>query len=132
MLDLRYFPKIEKSYSVIPSQDLKILLKWIDSNYTEKAKALEDIKPYLVKIGIQQEDRVISLPDQSFNITLYSMNQPGWTDYGLDKNNLKRYIARGAKYLILNDTTLKREDYLKPYLLEKVGSYKNIEIFRLR
>ena len=132
MLELRYFPKSNKAYSVIPSHDLVNLLKWIDSNYSLKAKALEDIYPYFEKIGIKPGDRVISIPDGSFNVTLYLMKHPGWTEYGLDKTNLRKYITRGAKYLIVNDTTLKSEGYLKPYLSDKIGTFRNVEIFRLK
>lgn len=132
IFELRYFPKYEKSYSIIPSDDLIKLFKWNDGNYSRKYQALTEIKPYFKEIGISDDDRVISLPDGSFNITLYLMNQPGWTEYGLDKSNLKRYIARGAKYLIINDTTINKQDYLKQYLTTKIGTYKNVEIFRLK
>jgi hypothetical protein len=131
MLELRYFPRAGKPYTVIPSEP-KLMFRWTDGNFTRKYKALEEIKPYFEKIGIKQDDRVISIPDGSFNVTLYLMNQPGWTEYGLDKSNLKKYIARGAKYLIINDTTVNKENYLKPYLTTKIGSYKNVEIYRLR
>jgi hypothetical protein len=131
MLELRYFPKDGKPYTVIPSEP-KLMFKWTAGNFARKYKALEEIQPYFEKIGINQDDRVISVPDGSFNVTLYLMNHPGWTEYGLDKSNLKRYIARGAKYLIINDTTVEKENYLKPYLATKIGSYKNVEIFRLR
>jgi hypothetical protein len=131
VLELRYFPKADKAYSVFPSRDMRDLLKWIDGNYNEHIKALEDIKPYLVGIGIKQEDKVISIPDQSFNITLFLMNQTGWTEYGHDKTELGKFIPKGAKYLIINDLNIKNEEYLKPYLHNKIGTYKNVEIYRL-
>lgn len=131
VLELRYFPKADKSYSIIPSQEMKNLLKWIDGNYNEHVKALENIKPYLLSIGVKQEDKVISIPDQSFNITLFLMNQTGWTEYGHDKTELGKFIPKGAKYLIINDLELKNEEYLKPFLHNKIGIYKNVEIYRL-
>ncbi len=131
MLELRYFPKEGKAYSVIPAEPI-LLFRWIDGNFSRKYKALDEIKPYFEKIGIKQDDRVISVPDGSFNVTLYLMNQAGWTEYGMDKANLQRYIARGAKYLVINDTTITDQDYLKPYLSNKIGTYKNVEIFKLK
>ena len=42
------------------------------NNFHEKIyKDLEDITPYLRSLGIERTDKVISLPDGSFNISLY-------------------------------------------------------------
>jgi hypothetical protein len=130
VLELRYFAKSEKKYSVIPSNDLVGLLRWISDNRKVNIEALEEIQPYLKQIGIKPEDQVISIPDQSFNITLFLLNHRGWTEYGHDKEHLFSF-AKGAKYLIINDTTLKQEEYLKPHLTQKIGSFKNVEIFKV-
>jgi hypothetical protein len=110
-------------------------------NYSHKHfyHGLQDIEKTNRNLGIQQNDLVISIPDPSINITLYLMNQPGFTDFGLfNKSGTERidyFIKKNAKYLIINDTSIysKSEyDYLQPYLVNKIGQHRNIGIFDLR
>lgn len=106
---------------------------WQNANYTKKIKVFEEIAPYLRSIGIRKEDKVISLSDNSINITLYLMNQKGWTNYGLnaDSTGIKEKIRMGAKYLIIYDMETYRNQTLKPFLGRKIGKYKNADIYRL-
>jgi len=85
------------------------------------------------ELGIEDQDRVISLPDISFNISLYFMDQKGWTDRVKIKKteDIDYLIQKGAGYLFISDTTLLKKDYLKPFLSRPVGSYKNIKVFKL-
>lgn len=83
-------------------------------NDFESNAAIYSITPYLRQIGIQAEDRVISIPDFS-HASLYLMNQKGWTEYtdarfntgtkipyNQDSAGIQLSISRGAKYLIIN------------------------------
>jgi len=54
---------------------------WFHFDYSMHFKALETITPYLSEIGIKRTDRVLSLPDESINISLYLMDQKGYTSY---------------------------------------------------
>jgi hypothetical protein len=90
-------------------------------------------------LGIKFEDLVISLPDNSINITLHLMRQPGWTAYGFygiyDADRMDFLIGKGAKYLFISDRSLyKKEEYayLKPYIKKKIGSHENVDIYDLR
>jgi hypothetical protein len=108
----------------------------MNERHLQHFQALETITPYLRSLGIERTDKVISIPDISFNITLYLMDQKGWTDYGDVNLNRSEKIAKkiksGAEYLIINDSTIYKKDNIQPYIKNKIGSYKNIDIYDLR
>lgn len=135
MLELRYFPKKDKQYIVEGIQDIG-LYKWYDWNYENTIKACETITPYLRSIGIHRNDKVLSIPDQSLNISLYLMDQKGFTDHDFNDlkgaDRIKKIISLGAKYLIINNKNLLSEDYMSPFLIKKIGEYKNVLIYDLR
>lgn len=92
------------------------------------------IRPYLRTIGIQPGDRVISMPDYTNCYTLYLMNQPGNTlgDVVAETpERIRGYIEKGARYLVVNDTTFLQNPLLKDFTHSRVGTYGQISIFRL-
>ncbi|MFW5803874.1 MAG: glycosyltransferase family 39 protein [bacterium] len=108
---------------------------WILRDQQKYFKAFENITPYLRSLGIKKEDKVISIRDDSFNISLYLMNQKGFTSYGNDysqSGTIENKIKLGAKYLLINDQNLLSETYLKPYLGKNIGNFENIQIFKLQ
>ncbi len=109
---------------------------YTNDNYKRKIEALSSIESYNRSLNIAKDDKVVCMPDPSINISLYLMNQKGFTDYGFSDlygaDRLKFNINNGAKYLfVLDDETLKQE-YLQPFLKNKIGEYKNVKIFDLR
>jgi hypothetical protein len=113
------------------------------NNYATN-NAIYTIEPFLRQIGVMPTDSVISLPDEG-HVSLYLMNQKGWTDYtdmqlnrgekiryNQDSAGLAKSIERGAKYLVLKG---RKELYLKPYLQpfckNLKGEYADILIFSL-
>jgi hypothetical protein len=123
-------------HSVIVEKSNIDYWKWYHWNYTTTYKALESITPYLRSLNIEREDRVISIPDQSPNITLYLMDQRGYTDFGYSgyqgKERIEHFISLGAKYLIINDASFLEKDYLKSFQRKRIGVYENVQIFDLR
>ena len=109
---------------------------WFHWHYNQTFRAYETIEDYNRNLGINQDDKVISIPDNSVNVSLYLMNQKGFTDYYYptmgDLTRLKQYIVLGAKYLFVNDTSFIRKDWLKPYLVHQIGTYQNISIYNLQ
>lgn len=121
------------NYRMIPNREFVNLMKWTNSDAKNNWKRFESMKPYISKIGIKKEDLIISLPDKSFNISLFLVGQKGWTDY-LNYNNkedIKNLINNGAKYLYISDKEILKKEYLKAFLSEQIGSYEGIEIFKL-
>lgn len=108
---------------------------WYHWNYERTLKPLETISPFLREMGIKREDKVISIPDQSFNITLYLMDQKGFSGTGLnfqtDTNFIDKKIKQGANYLIINDAEIKKEPGIKKHLSNLIGQYQTVEIYKL-
>jgi hypothetical protein len=114
-------------------------------NDYQKNNDLYTITPYLRQIGISSSDTVISIPDKS-NISLYLMNQKGWTEYtdakfnreihvlyNQDSIGIKTSIEKGAKYLIVNGISeLYEKEYLQSYCSSLRGNYGGVLIFDLR
>lgn len=111
--------------------------EWFNWNYHRVWEAFETIEPYNRSIGINKEDIVISIPDQTPCASLYFMNQRGWTNYYCDslctnKDTMQVKINKGAKYLFLNDSALLTTPAMQRYGKYKVGAYRNITVFDLR
>jgi hypothetical protein len=103
--------------------------------YVKQFAPLKEIEPYFEQIGIGTEDKVISLPDFTINGSLYFMNRKGYTEFGSDFNNLETFYTRieqGAKYMVVNDTTILNKEIIKPFIIKKIGEFKNIWIFDLQ
>lgn len=111
------------------------LYKWFVWNYGNTVKPFETMETYNRSLGISADDPVISLPDPSVCISLYLMNQRGWTDFGnqfYQKDEIAEKIKIGAKYLILNDTSHARNPFINPYTTNKIGQYKNVAVYALQ
>jgi hypothetical protein len=98
-------------------------------------RALFEVEPYLRSIGIEAQEKVISIPDPTFAQSLYLMNQKGWTgvwESFRKKEEFEQAIADGAKYLIVADEKLLNEAYIQDYIQDPLGSFKGIFIYRLQ
>ncbi len=122
-------------HSIILSIKQKNLYESYHHNYRYRFQALESIQPYLRELGIKRENKVLSMPDGTPNYTLYLMDQKGITDFGYgrlkDGERIDHFIATGVKYLVINDPKILSVEYLKPFLQDKIGEYKNVSIYRL-
>lgn len=107
---------------------------WENKNYFKENLPYREISPYLRSIGIKKEDRVICLSDNSINITLYNMNQKGWTNYGIDLDSAKirDKIQLGAKYILVYEQELYKQESIQCFFKDKIGEYKNISIYNLK
>jgi len=108
---------------------------WPNEKHLKHTKALEDITPYLRSLEISQEDTVAFMHDPSLNISLYLMGQKGYTNFASnlkDSNDIAQRIKMGVKYIIINDSSLFEENYLKPFLYNQIGQHQNIHIFKVR
>ena len=106
---------------------------WMNENYTKYMHSFENISPYLRSIGIEKSDKVICLPDESLNISLYFMNQKGWTQMWIqsDSSQMRKTIDMGADYLIIYDETVYEEDFIQPFIINMIGEFDNIDIYSL-
>jgi len=107
---------------------------WMNEWYKEKLEAVGEIEPLLDKWGVGKNDLVISIPDNSINATLYLMNRKGFTSYGNDfskPETFDHFIQVGAKYLIINDSTLSKSETISRFTSNPVGHYRNVSVFDL-
>jgi len=106
---------------------------WQNKNYIENIQSFKEISSYLRSIGIKKDDRVISLSDNSINISLYLMNQKGWTNFGISADSIKirDKINHGAKYLFIYNKEIYKEQSIQSFIGNKIGEFKNIDIYAL-
>ncbi len=108
---------------------------WMNEWYVKYYHAFAEIGPTLDELNIKKEDKVICLPDGTFNISLYLMNRRGWTGFGMDdfadSTKINQYKNLGAKYLMVYDSTLLRNENLKPFTTNPIGDYKFVHIYKL-
>jgi 4-amino-4-deoxy-L-arabinose transferase-like glycosyltransferase len=92
------------------SEDEQKLAKYNFWFYGNNIKKLEHFEPHLRKAGVKRTDFVLSIPDGSFDISLYMIDQKGFTiaqDHIMnDSTVLDRFIPK-VRYVIFSDTALK-------------------------
>jgi len=110
-------------------------VKWENPHLTTTI-TLEHITPYLRSLGVKRTDPMLVEQDGSFDISLYLMDQKGYTTFGgkfKDSAEIHQAIIhRNLKYLLVTDSNLMKKDYLKPFLYDQIGKYKNNYIFKLK
>tara|TARA_B110000285_G_scaffold195151_1_gene225239 strand:- start:66 stop:482 length:417 start_codon:yes stop_codon:yes gene_type:complete len=132
MMQLRTVDR-SKEYPLIGNIELIKKLRW--SNWDGEIAYLpfEEMRGYIRTIGIRANDKIIALPDHSFNISLYLLNQRGWTNFSKysSSGEIQGLIDKGAKYLfIANEKTLDQL-FLIPFTQHQIGTFKGIKIFSL-
>lgn len=91
------------------------------------------LTPYLRSLGIERQDKVVSVPDQSPNITLYLMNQPGYSEaFGALEAYMEDLPSLGAKYLIVHDSSYLSKPAFQPYLHTPMGSHQGVWVYDIR
>ncbi len=109
--------------------------RWFHYDYQQHEKDYETIKPYLRSLGINREDRVLSYSDLSINISLYLMDQKGFSSFGFGAFSLDEKMAKykqyGVQYVIVDEASDDPET-IAPYLGEKIGDYQNLGIYEFR
>jgi hypothetical protein len=108
---------------------------WKNELYNKYFRAVGELEPILLKHGIGPDDKVISIPDGSINISLYLMNRRGYCNYNsrFDKpGTFQHRINQGAKYLVVNDTSILKDSLIRPFTKYPILTYKNVKIFDLR
>ncbi len=109
---------------------------WNDHEYNNNYKDLADLKPYLREAGVSREDRIIAMGDVTPNATLYMVDSKGWSNFGgtinnLDSARIARSISKGAKYMILLDSTWQSKDFVRPYTNNLLLEHRSVKVFQL-
>lgn len=107
---------------------------WMNHEYLTQHEPLGRIHDALLAMGVDSSARVVSIPDISFNRSLYLMERSGWTDFeGLseDPGRLRAKVEQGARYLITTSDSVLHRPSLQPFLAHPVGRYENVRVFAL-
>jgi hypothetical protein len=114
------------------------LFKYLFWDYGNAIKRIEEFEPVLREHGIKREELILSVPDQSFDISLYFMDQKGYTisreHFMLDSTVADRFIDMNLRYLVLSDTNLKTYPafgHLAPHL-EHFFTKKDVQVFKFK
>jgi len=140
-LRLRYNKHFDTSYTLS-----RLLLSdfeadyWIYFGNNNSFEGLSEMQAYNRSLGIKADDLIIYLPDKSYNVSLYLLNQKGWTGYsgltysGTNTYNeiLEKVELKGAKYLIIGDKKLLKEKRIKPFVKNKIGRFGKNLVFDLQ
>ena len=121
------------NYIMIGNHDFVDFMTWTNWDVQNNWHRYEKMRPYIREIGIKEEDKVICIPDASFNSSLFLLNQKGWTNfenYSTTKE-IEELIQKGAKYLFISNPDFLNKEFLTPFLTEQIGDYKGIKIFKL-
>lgn len=108
-------------------------MRWINWDAGANWYRFVECKPYLEKLGINKEDRIISLPDFSFSISLFLMDHKGWSNY-LNYNQpeqIQELVDKGAKYLIISQPEIEKQEFLKDFTTHQIGEFKGLKIYKL-
>ncbi len=110
------------------------LERYADKNMGVVNPAIYDIEPYLRKIGIKETDSVLSVPDNSPNITLAFYGNPGYTSdlFDVNKFGIGPAKAIGIHYMIILDDAHKHDPVYEPYTKKKLGEFGGIGVYDIR
>lgn len=90
------------------------------------------LEPALRNAGIRSTDKVFSAVDPSYNISLYLMNQRGWTCPDKVWDSYKIDALNDCQYAVFTDTTIAREPIIKKYLNTEIAAYDPLHIYKLK
>ena len=92
-----------------------------------------ELEPYLRSIGVSRYAKVVSTRDKSPNITLYLMNNPGYSEaFNGGDYTVKGFQKIGAEFLIINDSSYLEKPMYQPFLHKQIGAYKGILVYDIR
>ena len=117
----------------VGNQKFVNLMKWTNWDLSVNMNRFASMEPYNRQIGITAEDKVISMPDFSFNASLYLVNQKGWSDFSnySKSEDIENLVQKGAKYLFISDTNLLKQAFIAPFISNQIGDYKGIRVYKL-
>lgn len=127
------FDRKSREFDVVGNKDLMGELSWINWDVEANLYRFSNMRAYLKEIGVKDSDRLIILPDGSFNVTLVLSGHKGWTDFEHynDPGQIRELVRKKAKYLLIGDPELKKAIHLQPFFTDSVGTFERVEIYQL-
>ncbi len=109
------------------------LMRWVNWDH-QQWRHYYEMRPWLMEKGIPEDALVVSLPDPSFNTSLFLSGRKGWTDFKQYRStaNIDTLRSHGADYLFIGKDELLTDAYLAPFLQHPVGQFWQIHVFDIR
>lgn len=97
----------------------------------DNIQQINEVEPYLRKIGVKPTDIILSVPDGSPNISLVAYGNPGYSSdlFGKGTYSVQFCKEHGAKYMIVANGTAIHEPAYEPFTKKLIGRYKDIYIY---
>lgn len=104
----------------------------VDNTFNSYNDVYFDMTPKLRAAGIERTDKVIVVSDNSPNISLYLMDQLGYTRFpaGMDSTRMAELIRQDVKYIVCKPGDIDERPYLKAYLKELLIEHKTVQVYR--
>lgn len=124
---------MEGEFAIVGNKELVGIMRWMNWDVQSNLYRFARMQPYLDSIGVRKEDRIISMPDPSFNTTLFLADRKGWTNYVTykEKREIDTLIAHKARYLLISNPEVLTRPYLKPFLKDSIGNFEGVLIYKL-
>ena len=87
--------------------------------------------PYLRSLGIKADDIVVCSTDNSPNIALYFLQLQGWTTGQYRKIDIPTFVEKGAKYLIVIDSSFYQDPKFINSKHRLLGEHKGVGVFSI-
>jgi hypothetical protein len=120
------------------TQEERNLAKYIFWDYGTSIKRIEEFRPVLRKHGIKRTDFTLVIPDPSFDISLYFLDQKGYgimrQHFQSDSLIMEHFRQKPIRYVVMSDTVLKRERAFITYSRWFQPFFKEgpVEVFKFR
>lgn len=123
----------KSEFDVVGNKELVGELNWINWDVEYNLYRFQNMRSYLKEIGVKESDKLIILPDGSFNASLVLSGHEGWTDFEHynDAEQIRNLIRKKARYLLLGNNDLKQAPHLQPFLTDSIGVFENVPIYKL-
>ena len=108
---------------------------WQNKRYSEILVHYSALDGYLSQLNISKNDRILSISDNSINITLQAMNRKGWTAYEPLKTDTTRFsqkIKLGARYVIAETHDCPPDAPWMQFIEKQVGLFHGIAVFKIK
>ena len=120
---------------VILTQRDRDVWSWFHWDQTNRFSNLKQVQTEMRAYGIRREDRIISVPDPSPNITLSLLDQKGFTNL-YDENmtgdeRIEFYVQKGASYLVCNSMEWFDKRSESPWLQHPIIELEGMMVFDL-
>jgi len=120
---------------VILTQRDRDVWSWFHWDQKNRFSNLKQVQTAMRAYGIRREDRIISVPDPSPNITLSLLDQKGFTNL-YDENmtgdeRIEFYVQKGASYLVCNSMEWFEKRSESPWLQHPIIELEGMMVFDL-